>query len=404
VLIDRGTIRRSNGALASGANWDTVLVPTTRWSQNSQDIREWANPGPSAYGDASSRGFLARRSIKVPPGKLLIVGLFVYGLVGAPIIFWILRRRRPMAIWMVGPLLATLLTGFVVLVGGVNRQSSKDLQVVVFDTGEGAPSAIVEQARTKSAIVRLPPDWYRVTPSQSVDVGSAFAATFHSGRNPELQLGVLSGGVQTLRLRGPVESSTVPGAIEVAAKYGTRGTVTGTIRNTGKTIIQSARVLTPSLVADVGQLQPGESKDFTMIPDDGTPSTGNDPESAAARLELVEGSWQSGAQGSSVGLVTALAVVDPSSASSSGVPLKGPKTLAIAIAKTAPIVGLSRMLPVFVDGAEEVLRVDYAKDSPTFIDPFLPGSVWVDSDWQPWRSPNLPETSRADNVLVMRKG
>jgi hypothetical protein len=400
VLIDRGTIRRSSGAIAGGINWDSVLVPTTRWSQNSQDMREWTASATSTYEEPQSTGLLARRSVKLPPGKLLIVGLFFYGLICAPMVFALLRRKRPMAIWVVGPLLATVLTGFVVVVGGVNRQSAKDLQVVVFDVGEGSPTAMVEQARTKSGTIKLPSDWYRIATTDANDIRSNTSSTFHAGRNPELKVGVLSGGVQTVRVRGPVEASTVPGSLEVTAKN-VAGVVTGEVKNTGTVAIQSARILTPTLQAEVGQLQPGESKSFQMKLDEDVPGP-SDPASPEARLELVEGAWRSGAQGSTVGLITALAVVD---APLSSIPLKGPKPVAVGLVKTSPIAGVSRMTPVFIDGAEEALRVDFTNKTPAFIAPFTPGSAWIDTDWQPWNPTGvIPESSAANDVLMMRKG
>jgi hypothetical protein len=414
TLVARGTIRRTGGVLRAGNNWATVLLPNSRWGQNSADIREWltsASPSGSTSSDFDEpvAGLLARRSIKLPPGKMLIIVLFAYGLICAPMVFALLRKKRPMAIWLVGPLLATVVTGFVTVVGGVNRQNSKDLQVVVFDIGAGESTAVVEQARTKSATIKLPTNWYPVGNSQLVEGGSSQATILHAGRNPEFRVGVISGGVQTVRVRGPVDASKVPGALELEASM-TGNTVRGTVRNTGSTTIRAVRLLSPSMDTSVGELKPGAAAPFTMtmgvtsLPPTAEPGKEIGPEAA---LKLVEGAWRSGANGPTIGIVSALAVID---ASDAPMPVEGPTTAVVGISASAPISGQSRISPVFVPNAEEVLRVDYTGYVAEFAGIFVPGSVWIDSDWQPWSGQlaadvrKVPVASRASNVLVMRKG
>jgi hypothetical protein len=416
TLVSRGTIRRTGGELRAGNNWATVLLPNSRWGQNSQDINEWLAQSSSApgYFDQPVAGLLARRSIKLPPGKMLILVLFGYGLVCAPMVFALLRKKRPMAIWLVGPLLATAVTGFVTVVGGVNRQNSKDLQVVVFDVGAGEPTAVVEQARTKSTTIKLPTNWYPIGNSQLVEGGSMQATTLHAGRNPEFQVGVISGGVQTVRVRGPVDAATVPGSLVVTASM-TGNTVSGTIRNTGSTTIRAVRLLSASMDTSVGEIKPGATATYNMVlgvtslPSTPEPGKEIDPEAA---LKLVEGAWRSGANGPTIGIVSALAVVDAGDAGDAAMPLDGPTTAVVGISTSAPISGLSRVSPVFVPNAEEVLRVDYNGDAPEFQGIFTPGSVWADSDWKSWAGSSselpgigrVPEASRTSNVLVMRKG
>ena len=81
---------------------------------------------------------------------------------------------------------------------------------------------------------------------------------------------------------------------------------------------------------------------------------------------------------------------------------------------SAPIHGVSRMMPVATPNSEEILRIDTPRidmlrideppkaanaTKPGFLPGFVPRSVWQAGDWQPFldQAPNTP-------VLIMRKG
>ncbi len=209
VPVGRGIIRRTDGALSAG-KWREAILPTALGPQ-------FQSGQLLARGDATS---------SLPAGGALLGGLVLYAVIVGPLLFLMLRRRRPMALWSAAPLLALLTTAGVVAVGRTSRQTD-DVGSALLETGVGSSWGYLDRVLSEAGGRReviIPDGWLASQPT--VGFESVAKGVVRVGTPSVLVVEIPPGGTRVVGLAGPLSgraglevtatiSSDDPGAVEV---------------------------------------------------------------------------------------------------------------------------------------------------------------------------------------------
>lgn len=190
TVFGEGLIRRSLGRARSGT-WEEILTPQPIFDSST---------------NSSDSGWLTSSSVRLPPVGLMLGAMLGYAAIAGPVIHTVLRqRKRPMAIWTVGPAFALVTTVVVLALGLTLRSQAKDQYGIMTEYGEHG-SSVVLGADTKSGKhdVNLPSGW-------TVANGSGRSGiVVNVGRPLKATVEVPPGGVRLVESSGPAPSGSSP--------------------------------------------------------------------------------------------------------------------------------------------------------------------------------------------------
>jgi hypothetical protein len=369
VALERGTVRRTAGKL-KGKAWNEVILPTTRWPSPVMEISALASSFQTQR--EFPRQLLTEQTITLPPTRPLIWGLGAYGVVIGPLVFWSLRKRRPMLSWALGPLIAVAAAGVVFAVGGANRDNSEGQQVVVVELGEGTSTALIQQTFTKRSEISLPSSAWTLSSSSFGynPFGSASTRKFQGGPEPTVDVNMLSGGFATALVRGPVPDRDLKGGVSINAKW--NGTeIEGLATNTGGATLTDVVVMATNSFVRIGKLGAGESAPFVL------PALGTEPIPAISfppvPMDYALETYFAHRDQILLGTVTAIATTGSSSR-----PIGGPEPKVSALATTSVVQGLSRLTPLPDPSDSRVTHRVTTNGGPMVVPFEWTGGTWRD--------------------------
>ncbi len=267
-----GEIRFTSGAMGAG-RWNGLIEPTTRGaSANERGI-----VGGPPLGDSLARD----AGFRLPAMSWLVGFLTLYVVVVGPALFVVLRRRRtPELAWVVIPLVAVLFTGASWAGGRGLRDSTQTVHGTVLHTGVSGASAItylgVSSRAGGTLRIGWPAGWLAGAPvggdTQALDLsGVRLTAAGPEGRLPldANQFGLVAG-------RGPVPS--VGGALEITSEAVADGQAKGRVRNATELRMDRTAVFMGFSGAELGPLEPGEEREWSLAVNDQFGRGGPPPE------------------------------------------------------------------------------------------------------------------------------
>jgi hypothetical protein len=253
-----GEVVASDGAMAAG-RWAGLVEPTRRGQAADSAVSSGERVSESLAVDAG----LSARGAGWLTGFLLL-----YVVVVGPVTFFVLRRRRREQLaWAVIPVVAILFaTGSYVQGRDLRAAETSHASVIVSGSAAaGGPRAFsfvgLIARQTETASVAFPRGWtVRIgsAAAQGVDTGPVIVGLGRS--SPQAQFQLNSGQMGVAFASGPVTAGT---GLEVTA-IAKEGKLTGTVRNGTPFPVERAAVVIGTRGAEVGALDPGEEKPWTM--------------------------------------------------------------------------------------------------------------------------------------------
>ncbi len=256
-IAGQGEVRLVDGAMAAG-RWAGLVEPTTASRPAGVDAFGGDQVADSLAGDAG---------LRLPRLATLLGFLGVYILVVGPVTAVVLRRRRrPELAWVAVPVVALLFTGVAWAGGNSLRPGTGLAHATVLDTDSQGTVATTWVGFTRrqagTATVDLPGGW-TVRPAMRNGIGSLpTAGPPAAGSGSAARLPLASGEFGVLKASGPVD---LPGRLEVTATAPAGDTqLTGTVKNGLPFPIHEAVVFAAGARVQVGDLGPGESRNWTL--------------------------------------------------------------------------------------------------------------------------------------------
>lgn len=263
VGAGRGQVRLAGDAVAAGA-WGQMLEPTARGAPNQDRVA--AGPVELSFGLASEAG------VRVVELSWLLAFLVAYIVVVGPLLYVVLRRRRrPELAWVAIPLVALIFAAGAYVGGRGLRADTELVHASVLDTGEvgSTLTSYVGVATRRGETVRLsfPRNWIPLSNERGENFGSGgpvLVSTFAATTDSTVAAVPLDvGQFAVMGASGPVAGT---GRLEVSGSLGADGLVSGTVRNATGTTVRAVGILLGQAGVKVGDLTPGEAREFTLEP------------------------------------------------------------------------------------------------------------------------------------------
>lgn len=275
VLAGLGEIRFSNGAAAAG-RWAEVVEPSPVTLQD--EFRNVPTLNLPFFEDISNA--VARDAgfqVASLTGLVLILG--AYFLVVGPIAYLVLRRKqRPELAWVVIPGLAVVFA-LVSFAAGTNlRRDTTAGQGTIITMGPAGSSATAYVGMLSrnggDGQVTLPDGWTASPVDTTFTGGNANSVTVTTGGNsPAARIPLEAGQFGVLTASGPLD---LAGQLEVRGQAAADGTVQGEVRNTTEQTLHEVGVFVENEGTNLGTLEPGETRTWTIKLDTGDSGQGAD--------------------------------------------------------------------------------------------------------------------------------
>lgn len=281
-----GGVRAGLGRVrAVSATWQDEILPSpTRSASEEEIIADSVISASDTVGGRLSHD----AGVRLPPGGRLGVLLGLYVLIVGPVAYLVLRRlgrrrsgadppedgtplqnvRRPLAAWAAIPAVALVSTGAVVGAGGSLRRHAASAHVTVYEVGPGSADAttwslLSNPGRRGEVGIDLPAGWSATEGSTPWEGQGATVRVAATDDGEEATTRPPAGGFGMIRSSGP--AADMVGALEVTAQSPEDDVITGTVRNRLDVPLEDVVVFVGrAALAEVGDLQPGEQKDFTV--------------------------------------------------------------------------------------------------------------------------------------------
>jgi len=263
-----GEIRLTAGA-AAAERWSTIIEPTPRVSPSeAASINSMFFP-PEAIGDAVARD----TGVQFARLGWLLGFLAIYVAVAGPVTFFVLGRlgRRDLA-WVAVPALAVLFAAGAWLAGSDLRRSVRAAHGTVLVTSPAGASVTTYIGMVSrnggDGSVDFPAKWV----AGSVDTsffGGVSARTSVVARADQVDSTVVLDAGQ-FGLVSASGSDQLDGALEVTATAASDDEVEGTVHNTTDLTLHRVGIFVGRSGADIGTIEPGETKHWNLRPDRNT--------------------------------------------------------------------------------------------------------------------------------------
>jgi hypothetical protein len=250
-----GEVVATAGAMAAG-----------RWANLVEPVGPVSTVAAMGGGAATASSLASEAGLRSPRLGWLVGFLAVYVVVAGPVLFYVVRRRRrPELAWVALPLVAILFSTGSYVVGRGGRTATQLVHGTVLMSGTAGATATsyfgVFSRSGETATVGLPAGWSSVSLGRDVvgPAGLSGASLTSGGLDARVPLDAGQFGV--LAATGPASAA---GGLELSASAGAGGRVTGTVRNTSRFMLDDVAVLAGTDGARVGQLAPGQIRDWTI--------------------------------------------------------------------------------------------------------------------------------------------
>ncbi len=262
-----GEVVATEGAVAAG-RWSGLVEPSGRAVTSAR------------FGDDSplSSTLAADAGLRAPQIAWLVGFLIVYVVVVGPVLFFAVRRRgRPELAWVAVPLVALLFSSGSWAVGRNLRKATELVHASIVSTGAGGPVTTsyvgVFSRSGGTSRIGFPAGW---SSGPFVQLGGAATATqiAQTGDGPEARLPLDTGQFGLVHAQGPAGDAG-DGALEVSAAEQAGGQVSGEVRNRTAFRLDEVAVFVGPDATLVGDLEPGDTRAFTVNPGQARMDGGN---------------------------------------------------------------------------------------------------------------------------------
>ena len=258
VAAGIGEVRLTGDAMSAG-RWAGLIEPSS--IGRTDDPNGFFSPESVADSLARDAG------LRLPGLPWLLGFLGLYIVVVGPVTGFVLRwRRRPDLAWVVVPALAVVFTVLAYGAGNQLRPGAGLAHGTILETRASGPVATSWVALTRrsagTAEVALPAGWSvkGSVSSSGNGFGPATPILTVGDSGPEARLPLASGEFGVFKTAGP---AAVTGRLEVTASSASDGSAEGTVRNGLPFPLDEVVVLVDGRRARVGNLAPGEQKQWS---------------------------------------------------------------------------------------------------------------------------------------------
>ncbi len=264
ITAGLGEVRLSDGAAAAG-RWADLLEPTPHISGEEAMNLSQGGFGGEPVGDTVARD----TGLELARLGWLLGYLAVYVAIAGPIAFMVLRRlRRTNLVWVAVPVVAVLFVGVSWFAGSDLRRGTQAAHGSVVVSGPGGSSATshvgVVSRNGGDGRVTFPAGWTAGTLDTGFFGGvSNGAAVVPTAQGVEGRVGLDAGQFGVVSGSGVVEFE---GGLVVEATSSENRIAKGTVRNTTDVTLQRVGVFVGRGGVHVGNLAPGEEKDWVLDP------------------------------------------------------------------------------------------------------------------------------------------